>query len=291
MTSVYRGWKAAVPVVVLAAAVGAGIAHRAKLVSWWAGITTPVAADSSPATAPELTGKKDALALPADVAKRLEVQTEPARPSTVPSTLELSGSLILDADRLAHVHARFPGEVVELGKAGNGSRPVAFGQHVRKGQVLAVIWSQDLGEKKSELVDALSQQRVDEETLQRLARPAAERGHSRPHHERGPTQGRSRSDRGLQGLADAAKLATFQGGNRRSAGRGHPRWSAKKRPTARNSSSSGPGSTWWRRWTAWSSSATWPSASWSTPRATCSRSPTFRGWECWPTPTRKTCPR
>ncbi len=118
--------------------------------SWWTGITTPVAANASPAAAPELAKEKDALTLPADVAKRLEVQTEPAQPSTVPSTLELSGSLILDSDRLAHVHARFPGEVVELGKAGNGSRPVAFGQHVRKGQVLAVIWSHDLGEKKSE---------------------------------------------------------------------------------------------------------------------------------------------
>ena len=174
MTSVYRGLKATVPVVVLVAAVGAGIAHRANLVSWWAGITTPVAANASPAAAPELAGKKDALALPADVAKRLEVQTEPARPSTVPSTLELSGSLILDSDRLAHVHARFPGEVVELGNAGNGSRPVAFGQHVRKGQVLAVIWSQDLGEKKSELVDGLSQLHLDEESLQRLSDASAE---------------------------------------------------------------------------------------------------------------------
>ena len=126
MTSVYRRLKAAVPVVVLVAAVGAGIAYRANLVSWWTGITTPVAADTSPAAAPELAGKKDALALPADVAKRLEVQTEPAQPSTVPSTLELSGSLILDSDRLAHVHARFPGEVVELGNArptGRGRSP------------------------------------------------------------------------------------------------------------------------------------------------------------------------
>ena len=82
--------------------------------------------------------------------------------------LELSGSLILDSDRLAHVHARFPGEVVELG-VGDGSQPIAFGQHVHKGQVLAVIWSRDLGEKKSELIDGLSQLRVDEETLQRLS--------------------------------------------------------------------------------------------------------------------------
>ena len=174
MTSVYRRLKAAVPVVVLVAAVGAGIAHRTSLVSWWTGITTPVAANTSPAAAPELAKEKDALTLPADVAKRLEVQTEPAQPSTVPSTLELSGSLILDSDRLAHVHARFPGEVVELGNAGNGSRPVAFGQHVRKGQLLAVIWSRDLGEKKSDLIDALSQLRVDEDSLARISKAAAE---------------------------------------------------------------------------------------------------------------------
>jgi cobalt-zinc-cadmium efflux system membrane fusion protein len=137
-------------------------------------MTTPIAANASPATSPELTGKKDALALAADVAKRLGVETEPARPSTLPSTLELSGSLILDSDRLAHVHARFPGEVVELGDAGNESRPIAFGQHVRKGQVLAVIWSQDLGEKKSELVDGLSQLHLDEESLQRLTEASVE---------------------------------------------------------------------------------------------------------------------
>src|SRR5208337_2873684 len=109
MTSVYDRLKVAVPVVVLVAAVGAGIAHRTSLVSWWTGITTPVAANASPATAPELAKEKDALTLPADVAKRLKVQTEPARPSTVPTTLKLSGSLTLDSVRLAHVHARFPG--------------------------------------------------------------------------------------------------------------------------------------------------------------------------------------
>ena len=63
---------------------------------------------------------------------------------------------------------------------GNGSQPIAFGQHVRKGQVLAVIWSQDLGEKKSELIDGLSQLHLDEESLQRLG-DASRRGRSRPH--------------------------------------------------------------------------------------------------------------
>ncbi len=177
MTSVDRRLKATVPVmvlVVLAAVVGAGIANRASLMSWWIGVTTGAAADTSPVAAPELAEGKDALALPAGVAKRLEVRTGPAQLSILPSTLELSGSLILDSDRLAHVHARFPGEVVALGNAGNGTRPIAFGQHVRKGQLLAVIWSRDLGEKKSDLIDALSQLRVDEDSLARISKAAAE---------------------------------------------------------------------------------------------------------------------
>jgi cobalt-zinc-cadmium efflux system membrane fusion protein len=112
--------------------------------------------------------------LPAEVVKTLEIQTAVAVPSTTPRNLELSGTLALDPNRLSHVHARFPGEVVEIGKVVGTHEPIAFGRPVRRGQMLAVIWSQDLGEKKSELIDALSQQRVDEETLQRLARPAAE---------------------------------------------------------------------------------------------------------------------
>jgi len=151
--------------------------YRTSLVSWLTGITTPAAAAASPAAAPELAKEKDALTLPADVVTRLKVRTEPAQPSIVPSALELSGSLILDSDRLAHVHARFPGEVVELGKTNNPGapgQPVAFGQHVHKGQLLAVIWSHDLGEKKSDLIDALSQLRVDEDSLERITKAAAE---------------------------------------------------------------------------------------------------------------------
>ena len=176
MTSVNRRFKAIVPVVLLVAVVVLGIAYRTRLVSMWTSITTPAAANASPANAPELAGK-EALTLPQDIAKRLNVRTEPAQPSTAPATLELSGSLILDSDRLAHVHARFPGEVVELGRAYNPGappRPVAFGQHVRKGQLLAVIWSHDLGEKKSDLIDALSQLRVDEDSLARISKAAAE---------------------------------------------------------------------------------------------------------------------
>src|SRR5207237_9985785 len=42
------------------------------------------------------------------------------------------------------------------------------GDSVVPGQVLAIVWSKDLGEKKSELVDAVSKLRADEQTLRRL---------------------------------------------------------------------------------------------------------------------------
>ena len=164
MTSNYRGLKAAV-VIVLSIAVIGGLASRWTLGSWWTRIATTASAAAAPINAPELAAAKDSLTLPADVSKRLAVRTEPVRSSIAPTVLDLSGTLMLDPDRLSHVHARFPGEIVELGPGDGRSSAVCFGQHVHKGQLLAVIWSQDLGEKKSELIDALSQIRVDDDSL------------------------------------------------------------------------------------------------------------------------------
>ncbi len=67
------------------------------------------------------------------------------------------------------MRCRFDGEVVEIGKLPDGSRPLQYGDTVNAGDLLAVIWSRELGEKKSELVDALSQQRLDIATRDRLA--------------------------------------------------------------------------------------------------------------------------
>ncbi len=157
---------------------GAAIAYRTSLVSSWAGIT-PVAAAAVPGNAPELAGRKEAPALPEDIAKRLEYRADRAGPTVSRAEHEEAFGLVaLDSDRLPHVHARFPARSLsELGKTyvpGAPPRPVAFGQHVRKGQVLAVIWSRDLGEKKSDLIDALSQLRVDDDSLARIAKAAAE---------------------------------------------------------------------------------------------------------------------
>jgi cobalt-zinc-cadmium efflux system membrane fusion protein len=47
-------------------------------------------------------------------------------------------------------------------------RPLQFGDSVTEGQVLAVIWCKEVGEKKSDLVDALSKLYTDKFTLDRL---------------------------------------------------------------------------------------------------------------------------
>jgi cobalt-zinc-cadmium efflux system membrane fusion protein len=119
-------------------------------------------------------GRPDTIRVSHDVIRSLGVQTVVAEEATAPQPLELPGSLALDPDRLVRVHARFPGEVVELGEVTEGSgelatapRPVRFGDEVKKDQLLAVVWSKDLGEKKSELVDALSQLKADQDTLDR----------------------------------------------------------------------------------------------------------------------------
>src|SRR5205823_10890151 len=123
-------------------------------------------------------GKPETIRLPADVVTRLGVKTQAAKSALERRPLELSGSLAFDSNRLARVHTRFAGEVVDLGRvaetnsplatAGAADHPVRFGDRVAKDQLLAVVWSKDLGEKKSELVDALSQLRLDQETLTRL---------------------------------------------------------------------------------------------------------------------------
>jgi cobalt-zinc-cadmium efflux system membrane fusion protein len=98
---------------------------------------------------------------------RTAVVSDRVRPLPLPP---LQGVLALDTNSLARVHTRFAGEVAALGTRPDGAadRPVRVGDAVRKGDLLAVVWSKDLGEKKSELVDAVSKLKADEATLRRL---------------------------------------------------------------------------------------------------------------------------
>src|ERR1700676_3460338 len=96
--------------------------------------------------------------IPPDVVKKMGLKTAEVQPYTAPRQLKLDGTLFVDPSHLVRVHSRFAGEIVEIGPAEPGSKDakaprVRFGDHVKKDQLLAVVWCKDLGEKKSELVD------------------------------------------------------------------------------------------------------------------------------------------
>jgi cobalt-zinc-cadmium efflux system membrane fusion protein len=136
-------------------------------------------ADKSPdlATAHLIDPRHDpeAMELPPDVGARLGVKAVKVRDMPpMPRRLVLAGSLSFDPTRLFRVQSRFGGEVIQLGttedrEAGRTvTRQLRPGDAVRKGQLLAVVLSKDLGEKKSELVDALVRLAVDEDLLTKL---------------------------------------------------------------------------------------------------------------------------
>ncbi|HEX4149173.1 MAG TPA: efflux RND transporter periplasmic adaptor subunit [Pirellulales bacterium] len=121
----------------------------------------------------------DTLRVQGQVIEWLGIKTALAQTAPPPAPLKLEGSLFLDPNRLTHVHTRFAGEVVEIGKVSGFpddpedrampvERPVRFGDRVTQSQLLCVLWSKDLGEKKSELVDSLSRLFLDQETQRRL---------------------------------------------------------------------------------------------------------------------------
>ena len=121
-----------------------------------------------------LPGKSAALRLPPDVPGSLGIRTSVVQTAGAAMTLELPGTLILDANRLSHVHARFAGEVVQIAGGPESDSRVDVGEPIREGQLLAVLWCRDLGEKKSELVNTLSQLRVDQETYDHMLKSATE---------------------------------------------------------------------------------------------------------------------
>lgn len=117
-------------------------------------------------------GSSEEIELPPDVVERLGVTSEAIQTAAAPRPLHLAGSLSFDPNRYGSVQSRFSGEVVTIGPAypapGNGSvreRPLESGDTVARGQLMAVVLSKDLGEKKSELVDALVQLALDEVRL------------------------------------------------------------------------------------------------------------------------------
>jgi cobalt-zinc-cadmium efflux system membrane fusion protein len=122
------------------------------------------------------------LEVPEDVRKVLGIRrgkqdlVAVAQVPTGTQPLVLSGSTSLDPTRLARIRARFaPAEVVEIGQVHDFSRKTGQsefrelrpGDAVRKGDVLAVFHSVDVGSKKNDLIDAQVQLKLDQEVLDR----------------------------------------------------------------------------------------------------------------------------
>jgi len=116
------------------------------------------------------------------IRKNKQDQYAVAETPTHTRPLMLSGTTNLDPTTLYRIRIRFaPAEVAEVGKfhafspsrAGETElRELHSGDPVKKGDLLAVLYSPDVGAKKNDLIDALVQQKLDEEIL-RKAEPFA----------------------------------------------------------------------------------------------------------------------
>jgi cobalt-zinc-cadmium efflux system membrane fusion protein len=102
-----------------------------------------------------------------------------AREPTVMRPIVLPGSTMLDPSRLARIRARFaPCRVVQIGQVHDFSsksgqteyRELRPGDHVRKGEVLGVFYSVDVGSKKNDLLNALVQLELDQQILDNAAK-------------------------------------------------------------------------------------------------------------------------
>jgi cobalt-zinc-cadmium efflux system membrane fusion protein len=138
--------------------------------------TDPSATEPGRSATVELVeGTPDTIVIPESVRKALGIgPAVPAAPPSRTRPLLLPGSTALDPTRVMRVRTRFNAEVMELGQVQETSRipagstvlrEIRSGDTVRKGDVLAVVWSVDVGSKKSDLADAIVQLRLDEKRL------------------------------------------------------------------------------------------------------------------------------
>jgi len=125
-------------------------------------------------------GMKHTLDVPEDVRETVGIRkggkdlVQIVNAPTETRPLVMYGSTALDPTRLMRIRARFaPAEVVSIGKVdvpgptGTISRELRPGDPVKKGDVLGVFFSVDVGSKKNDLLDALVQLILDQAILDR----------------------------------------------------------------------------------------------------------------------------
>jgi cobalt-zinc-cadmium efflux system membrane fusion protein len=133
--------------------------------------------DPRTATVQLVEGMLNTLVVPKDVRDALSIgESATAAPPERTRPLVLPGSTALDPTKMMRIRTRFNAEVIEIKPPKERqpmtsprppSRELRSGDTVDAGEALAVVWSVDVGSKKSDLLDALLQLRLDEERLKR----------------------------------------------------------------------------------------------------------------------------
>jgi cobalt-zinc-cadmium efflux system membrane fusion protein len=116
--------------------------------------------------------RPNTLVLPEDLYQEHIITTEIVSPPQPPAPLRLPANLLFDANRFVRVGCLFSGRVVRIGHFRSGpiapedaNRQLTHGDPVFKNQLLAVVLSKEVGEKKSELVDAITKLAIDQRVL------------------------------------------------------------------------------------------------------------------------------
>jgi cobalt-zinc-cadmium efflux system membrane fusion protein len=137
--------------------------------------TAPAYAAKAPTPVRLISGSIHTIELSSQMVNALGMRTVQVQSAATHEKLSLTGKLTFDPDRFVRIHSRFNGEVVALGSTEEGvaknsaPRSLRVGDRVTKGQLLAVVSSKDIGEKKSDLVDALSSFYVHDAQVKKLA--------------------------------------------------------------------------------------------------------------------------
>jgi cobalt-zinc-cadmium efflux system membrane fusion protein len=139
----------------------------------------PTVQQAAPPKIELLPGSPHTVSVPADVRESLGMRRAgadrlaTAEAPTAARPLVMSGSTGLDPTGLMRLRARFaPAQVVQLGQVEEQdeqgrtiARDLRSGDRVGKADLLGVYYSADVGNKKNDLVDALSQLKLDQELL------------------------------------------------------------------------------------------------------------------------------
>jgi multidrug efflux pump subunit AcrA (membrane-fusion protein) len=172
-------WCAVIAVVLVAAAgVAATQSLRERVVHLFAGEEEPQRVLDEKKEPVDLIKGADGmpgLKLTDEAVKGLAITPVKSKPAVEPRALPpQNGTINFDTDRMFPIRSRFNGELVEMKMVPDLQNPspgkermVKWGDKVKQDDVIAVVWSVNLGTAKAALVDAICSLKLSEDVLNR----------------------------------------------------------------------------------------------------------------------------